>query len=376
MNRAFYCFAVALWTSACALTTENIDVPYQPAGKAGPVDGASAATVSITGVDGRTAYRDRVSSKKNGYGMEMAAIVANNNIPQTVGNAIQQELSAQGFKIGPGHAEVSAEVVKFYNDFKIGFFSGDAYAEVALNVKVLTQGKTLVYAKYYEANGTEPNIQLATGDNARAALIVALRNAVHSVVSDPALQKALLSAQQPSTAGPDTSPSAASSAPAPPRDAEQVAGAAVADGAGGKSGAPARIAIIPRTGVLAEDLKGHWILYSDDLFSGAVNTERQQALLMRCEKSYATFTMQSASLVVDSYRQAVVLSSRYNIAAQQSNSLLVTSESGQRMMDVSLREETRFAPLGLAPDILVLTNRTSGRGYALPRTYVRCPTVL
>ncbi len=380
MNRAFCCLAVALLTSACALTTENIDVPYQQAGEARPVDGASAATVSITGIEGRTAYRDRVSTKKNGYGMEMAAIVATNDIPQTVGNAIQQEVSALGFKIGPGHADMTAEVVKFYNDFKMGFFAGDAYAEVALNVKVLTQRKTLVYAKYYEATGTEPNIQLASGGNARAALIVALRNAVHSVVSDPDLQKALLNAQQPSTAGSDMSPSATASsaaAPVPPRDKEQVAGATAATGAKGKSDAPARTAIIPRTGVLAEDLKGHWILYSDDLFSAPLTAERQQALLTQCEKSYATFTIQGGTFLVDSHHDALVLSNSYGIAAQGSNSsLLVTSQGGLRMADVSLHQESRFPSLGLSPDILVFSNRTFGPGFALPRRYVRCPTVL
>ncbi len=193
--------ALAAMTSACALTTETIDVPYQSTGPATPVAGAAAETVAIAATDGRTTYRDRVSTKKNGYGMEMAAILASNDVLQTVAGAIQQELAAQGYKIGPGYAELRVEVVKFYNDFKPGFFSGDAVADVALNVKVVAPGDQLIYSKYYDASGTEPNIMMYGGDNARAALVKAFGNAIHSVVSDPALQQALGKAQQTPRAG-------------------------------------------------------------------------------------------------------------------------------------------------------------------------------
>jgi uncharacterized lipoprotein YajG len=193
--------ALAAMTSGCALTTDTIDVPYQSTGPASPVAGASSETVVVTAVDGRTTYRDRVSSKKNGYGMEMAPIVASNDIPQTIASAIQQELTAEGYKIGPDHAQLTIEVVKFYNDFKSGFFAGDAVADVALNVKVVAPGNELIYAQYFDAGGTEPNIQMAGGDNARAALIKAFANVIHSVVNDPALQQALQKAQQAPTAG-------------------------------------------------------------------------------------------------------------------------------------------------------------------------------
>jgi uncharacterized lipoprotein len=152
--------------------------------------------IALAATDGRTTYRDRVSTKKNGYGMEMAPIVASNDIAQSVAAAIQQELTAEGYKIGPGHARIEIEVVKFYNDFKPGFFSGDAVADVALNVKVVAASGELIYAKYYDGGGTEPNIMMYGGDNARAALIKAFGNTIHSVVSDPALQQALQKAQQ------------------------------------------------------------------------------------------------------------------------------------------------------------------------------------
>lgn len=206
LRSVFYVVAMAAMLSACALTTELIDVPYQPdAAQVAPVPGAAAEIVAVDASDARTSYRDRVSTKKNGYGMEMAAITASNDIPSTVADAIKHELSARGFQMGNGGADVSVEVLKFYNDFKNGFFSGDAVADVALNVKVLRPDKTIAYAKYYDASGTEPNIQLAGGSNARLALIAAFRNAVNSVVSDPDFIKALLSVQPQSTSAPPPS---------------------------------------------------------------------------------------------------------------------------------------------------------------------------
>ena len=199
--------ALALATSACALTTDSIDVPYQRDTTQNPavVSGAAGSNFDIAAIEGRTTYRDRVSTKKNGYGIEMAAIVATNDIPQAVGDAIKQELVTRGFTFGAGQSHISIEIVRFYNDFKNGFFSGDAVADVAFNIKVSKLDSTVVLSKYYAGSGTEPNIQIAGATNARLALIIAFRNAVNSVVSDPDFVNAIVAAQQhptPSTSRP------------------------------------------------------------------------------------------------------------------------------------------------------------------------------
>lgn len=192
MRSVLICIAIAALTSGCALVPAKIDVPYQPVNtQVAPVPGATSDTVAVEAVDARTEYRDRVSSKKNGYGMEMAAITATNDIPSTVADALKSELTERGFKLGPGGSDVTVEVLKFYNDFKTGFFSGDAVADVALNVKVTRPDKSIAFTKYYDGSGTEPNIQLAGGDNARAALIKALANVIQSVVGDPDFINAL-----------------------------------------------------------------------------------------------------------------------------------------------------------------------------------------
>ena len=197
------CFPVlalaAMLCSGCALTTAHIDVPYQPIAAASPVPNASASTVAVTAIDDRTTYRDRVGTKKNGYGMEMAAIVPNNDIPDAVRDAFRQELMARGFRIGNGPGAVQIEVVRFYNDFKPGFFSGDAVATVAFNVKVSSPSHLGSFSKYYEGTGTEPNIQIMGADNTRAALVKAFQSAVGSAVNDPELMNDVLQAGLSST---------------------------------------------------------------------------------------------------------------------------------------------------------------------------------
>jgi uncharacterized lipoprotein YajG len=194
MRKLLAALAIVSLCSGCALTTATIDVPYQSASTSvAAVPGASNVPIDVATTDGRTTYRDRVGSKKNGYGIEMAAIIASNDPPTSISNAFRQELSARGFKIGSSQgADVQVAMVRFYNDFKNGFFSGDAVATVAFNVKIVSPGGSIVFTKYYEGTGTEPNIQLAGGDNARAALIKAFTASVNNVMSDPDFINALL----------------------------------------------------------------------------------------------------------------------------------------------------------------------------------------
>jgi uncharacterized lipoprotein YajG len=65
--------------------------------------------------------KDRVSVKKNAHGVEMAPIVAENNVAVLTTKAIETELNNRGFVLGDGAARLLVELQKFYNDFKSGF---------------------------------------------------------------------------------------------------------------------------------------------------------------------------------------------------------------------------------------------------------------
>jgi uncharacterized lipoprotein len=187
--------------SACAFIPDSIDVPYESMGTASVVSAAKGAKVSVKGVDTRTTDRDRVSVKKNGYGMEMANISATNNIPYTVAKAVESELSSRGFAMSQDGCRLDVELVRFYSDFKIGFFAGDAIADAAANVKLTGPDGKILYTKYYQAGGAEADVLLAVGSNARAALIVAMRSLVSAIVNDKNLQNAIIAAQPASGGG-------------------------------------------------------------------------------------------------------------------------------------------------------------------------------
>jgi uncharacterized lipoprotein YajG len=182
----------AFFVSGCALTVDEIDVPYMGRPNITAVEGASKVTVSVVEEDRRTVYKDRVSSKKNGYGMEMAAIVPKNNIAKTFSDAVKFELENLGFKVGDGGKRVGVELVRFYNDFKMGFFAGDAVADGLINIKVTDEAGQVQFAKSYEGGAIEPNIQLALGENARAALVKAMSDIVAKIAQDKDLHSALL----------------------------------------------------------------------------------------------------------------------------------------------------------------------------------------
>jgi uncharacterized lipoprotein len=192
MLRYITLLAIALIFTGCALTEDKIDIPYQGRGNITVVDGADKVNVEVKNEDKRTVFKDRVGAKKNGYGMEMAKITPNNDVAKTFSDAVLFELENLGFKNGTGGKVVKVELIRFYNDFKMGFFAGDAVADGLINI-VVTNGKNeVIFTKSYEGGGIYPNIQLALGENAREALIKAMTDIVGKVAQDKDLHAALL----------------------------------------------------------------------------------------------------------------------------------------------------------------------------------------
>lgn len=191
-------FALAL--SGCAIIEDNIAVNYVAPPNLSVVEGASAVSVSLSGEDARVANKDRVSTKKNGYGMEMAAIRAKNDVVQLVKSAVEHELTSLGFKVGESNERITISLDTFYNDFKPGFWSGNAVAEVAFTLKAYKSDGRLIYSRSYKGVGMENGIMIYSGDNANAALQKALTNAMSTVIADQDLHRALVDGAAPVTA--------------------------------------------------------------------------------------------------------------------------------------------------------------------------------
>lgn len=179
--------------SGCALTTDHIQLSYNQQQGVSPVPGASNVTVSVQVNDHRQ-DKSKVSSKKNGFGMEMAPILASEDVTITVRRAIEQELRSRGFKLSAEAAlvQIAADLTRFYNDHKTGFFAGDAIADLNMSVIVKSKKGELLFSKQITAQGIEPNTQLMSGENAKLALNRALENGMKVLFEDQAFLSALV----------------------------------------------------------------------------------------------------------------------------------------------------------------------------------------
>jgi hypothetical protein len=186
--------ASAMALQGCALTPDYVDLAYSSQTSADPVPGAAGGIVQVTTSEGRVSNLDKISAKKNGYGMEMAPIKANQPIQELVKGAVESELHKMGFQTNSSPTQVNVEINKFYSDFKIGFFSGNAVGEVTLNCQIRNSDQRILYSRTVSGEGDTGAIMLANGTNAKAAVEQALSAAVARLVSDPEFTRALLMA--------------------------------------------------------------------------------------------------------------------------------------------------------------------------------------
>lgn len=196
MSRISSVFIVCLLLanlSGCALTREQITIEYVEQPGVAELDGAHDIIVDVNITDNR-ADKSKVSCKKNGYGMEMAPITASEEVSLTIKKAIEKELLARGFEVGVNNAviHISADLTRFYNDHKMGFFAGDAIAEINLLVVVNNKNGDQVFYKQIIAQGIEENTQLSNGKNAKRALEKALHNTLQILFADHTFLNSLI----------------------------------------------------------------------------------------------------------------------------------------------------------------------------------------
>jgi uncharacterized lipoprotein len=188
------CFVgVATILSGCALTTEQVELQYIQQSNVSQIAGATGVSVNVQVTDQRQ-DKSKVSSKKNGFGMEMAPILASEDVAITVRRAIETELRTRGFQLGSDTAlvQIGTDLTRFYNDHKLGFFSGDAVAEINMSVTVKSKKGNMFFSRQIVSQGIEANTQLMSGNNARLALNRALENGMKSLFEDQAFLTALI----------------------------------------------------------------------------------------------------------------------------------------------------------------------------------------
>ncbi|MGR4864360.1 YajG family lipoprotein [Caulobacter sp. LARHSG274] len=181
--------ALAAMVTACATTEETVSVGYAPA-PASAVAGAEAIQVTVTAVDARTTNRARISTKINGYGMEMAPIRSKEEVADIVRDALSAEFKQHGYKLAAGGPKVEAKVTTFYNQFGVGMWSGKANSEVNLTVAVTSPSGAQVYSRDLAGKASK-TVQMAGGKNAALSLSEALADDFKTLFADEAFTKAL-----------------------------------------------------------------------------------------------------------------------------------------------------------------------------------------
>ena len=190
---AFIAVALGMSVSGCAFTTDYVTISHNTRG-AVAVPGASEIPVNVQVVDQRSDTM-KVSAKKNGYGMECAAILAREDVAATVRQAINQELKSRGFKIQEEMLDVTrvnVDIFRFYNDYKVGFWSASAVSDFDVMVTVKTKDGAACYNKRQTTQAVNGGCMLMTGKNAERALNNAFSDGIQKLFDDKDFINALL----------------------------------------------------------------------------------------------------------------------------------------------------------------------------------------
>lgn len=172
----------------CAFTTGHVDLSYQPSGDATKVAQADSPPVAVQVSDKRPTQV--VGQKINGFGMKTADIVADTDVPGTIKNAFETELSDRGFTAGPNGNQVAVTLDSLQNSFTVGFFSGEATATAGMDVAVKRPNGTTAFDQYFTGNSKDW-IELATPENAETMLDAAIKDAITKVFADQTFLDAL-----------------------------------------------------------------------------------------------------------------------------------------------------------------------------------------
>lgn len=150
---------------------------------------AQAGAVTLVVLDGRTGDRDRISTKINGYGMNMGAVRSTTSVPDVVREAFEAELKQRGFRLGSGGRVITLTINRFYHDFGTSTAIGDV--ELAVTV-ANASGRKLFAGVYQGKDASPPIVFLADGSNAAEFVAAALADALSKMFADPEFRRSLI----------------------------------------------------------------------------------------------------------------------------------------------------------------------------------------
>ncbi len=185
---------VASTLGACVLGDRKIMLDYPPKSDSGAVSAAQAATTPVkTGaavalaqfVDER-AKKNMIGDTRNAYGMHMADVIAVNDVPTWITNAVRSEMEQAGFTIidepsadvAAHTLMVSGEVITVYTT---AYWTYEA--DVSFRARV-QKGPNILLDKVYSGDGSAGTNWAATEKGYGYSLALVLQDAARRFVGD------------------------------------------------------------------------------------------------------------------------------------------------------------------------------------------------
>ncbi len=169
--------------SGCAAGSGYVTLSYLPQYNVTRVPDAELRRAQVIVIDQRP-IRDRVSARKNMKGMEIAPIVATNDVVGVLTDAMEAELANRGYVVDAGGAVIEVRLKKLYTDFQVGFWSRRANTESLFNVRVLDVDGRELFQKNIREEWSKPGMTMSA-KRVNKALDLALREMVQSLFRDP-----------------------------------------------------------------------------------------------------------------------------------------------------------------------------------------------
>ena len=184
--------AAVSFCGACAIIPEQVEVNY--------TSDVSVIQTRVTPIDGvrlqvtdmrRAESPSWIADKKNSYGMRVASIAAQRPVADLVRDAIAQELTTRGIRVGEGRTTIALEISRLESVYQTRFFSIGAidYADFALQVRRMDG--SVAYARTFSISNDDEASLAGTAGQARRSIESALTKIVGQIISDPAFISAL-----------------------------------------------------------------------------------------------------------------------------------------------------------------------------------------
>jgi hypothetical protein len=184
-----------LGITGCAFGTRHAELSYPPkADNGGKLIASAHAQASVSGeprevivqVTDQRASRERVGNVRNGFGIDTANVVTDDDIRLWVESALTSELANAGYTIvadgdratGDDAIGLYAEILEVYCDVYMTY-DADVSMEVTLTVK-----DQQPFQRSYEGDGSVGVNWGATGKSYAESLSLALQDAITRILAD------------------------------------------------------------------------------------------------------------------------------------------------------------------------------------------------